>query len=158
MIKATLAEFRSAYLAFNRIFEETKLDHKATWRVSRLIGQLKQHVKDHDRAMQKLYKDAGGIVDGRGISMTVLSDQQPGEKLEDYERRRDVYREKANGLSEDLEGLNDKEVEVNYDPITLSILPKKRKNDKGEEVLVEYRATDFANAGPFLTDDEAKKD
>mgnify|MGYP001559816172 FL=1 len=158
MIKTTIFGVRSAFLAFTRIFEETKLDQKATWRVSRLLGQLKQHVKDYERAMQKLYKDAGGIVDGRGISMDVLLPLQDGEELSDYEKRRDLYREKANGLSEALEALNDNEVEVNYDAIPLSILPKERKNDKGEKEPIEYRATAFANAGPFIVDDSEKKE
>lgn len=156
MIKATVSEVRSAFSAFTRIFEETKLDQKSTWRVSRLLGQLKQHVKDYERAMQKLYKDAGGIIDGRGISMDVLQPQQDGESLEAYEKRRDIYRDKANGLSEAIEDLNDNEVEVNYDPIPLTLLPKERKNDKGEKEPVEFRATDFANAGPFLIEEEKK--
>ncbi len=153
MIKATVVEVNTAFGAFTRIFEETKLDGKAAWRVARLLGQLKIHVKAFEKGQSKLYKDAGGMVDQRGVSMFVLSGQQKDENLEDWVKRRDAYRDKTNTLHEQIDAMLDEAVEINYDAIPLSLLPKERKNDKGDKEPVEYRATDLANAGPFLIDD-----
>lgn len=157
-ISATLEEVRSAYSAFSRIFEETTLDPKSTWRVSRLIGQLKPHIKDLSRAEAKMYKDAGGIVSQGGrVTMPNLPGQQEGESLEQYEKRYDAFREKINKISDTLDTELAKTVTINYGPIPVSMLPSERKNEKGETVKVEYRAMDFAECGPFLVEEEEKK-
>lgn len=158
MIKVTIEEARSAFTAFTRIFEETKLDQKATWRVSRLLGKLKNVARDYERSQLKLYKDAGGIIESRGIAMETLPSQQKDEALSEYEARRDRYRERLNNLSDEIEALNQTGVEIDYDAIPLSMMPKERKNEKGEKEPVEYRATDFAHAGAFIVDDSEKKE
>jgi len=155
MIKAKVSEVVSAFQAFSRIFEETKLDSKATWRVSRLLGKLKQVCSDHERSVKKLYRDAGATISGTGaVMMDGVRQQQPDEKPEEYEKRRNENRDKINNLSDEVDKLGDNVVDIDYDPISITLLPTERKNDKGEKIPVEYRATDFANCGPFIVEKE----
>lgn len=151
MIKATIQECRSALVAFSRIFEETKLDQKAAWRVSRLIGKLHPVVRDFEKTQLKLYKDAGGVQVGNGVEVRGVT-RRDGETDEAWEQRNAEHNAKLNKLMDELRDLNQSEVEVQYDAIPLSMLPTERKNAQGEKEPVEYRATDLTNAGPFLTD------
>lgn len=152
MIKAKLSDARNAFIAFSRIFEETKLGQDPTWAVSRMLRHLKGHVKDFDRAQSKLYRDRGGVVVGNGVQMQTLQERDKNESLAEFEARFQSYRENCNALADEIEDLTDRDIEVDLDPIPMSIFPKKRKNEKGEEEEILYRATDIANAGPFVTD------
>lgn len=155
MIKATRAELNAAFGAFSRIFEETKLGADLTWRVSRIINELKKHAKDYSRFEQKLYKDAGGVSSPNGgLMLQALTKQGEKESVAEFEQRFQTYREKLNGLSDALDARMDEEVEVEVKPIPVSLLPKKRKNEKNEDQDVEFRATDFAACGPFLVEKE----
>lgn len=155
-IKATIQDVRDAFGALTRLNEETKLGQDAAWSVARMIRKLKTHVKEYERVQLKMYKDHGGIVVGNGIEIPPMQPRAIGkegfftESLEDYEKRFDVYRERANKLSNELEGANAREVDVELEPLKLSIFPKKHKNDKGEEVETNYNGNHFANAGPFI--------
>lgn len=154
-IKATRDQINSAYGALSRIFEETKLGADLTWRVSRMINELKREVKDYARFETKLYKDAGGVTaPGGGMMMQALTKQGEKETPTEFDARFAAYREKVNKLSADLDTKQDESVEINLKPIPVSLLPKTRKNDKGEQESIEFRATDFANAGPFLVEKE----
>jgi hypothetical protein len=152
MIKAKLADAPSAFLAFSRIFEETKMGQDPAWVVSRMLRHLKGHVKDFDRTQSKLYRDRGGVVVGNGVQMQAFQDRDKNESLEAFELRFKAYWENCNALADEIEALRDRDIEVDLDPISMSIFPKKRKNEKGEEEEILYRATDIANAGPFVTD------
>lgn len=149
-VKATISDVRQAFSAFTMINEQVKLGQDAAWSVARMLRKLKGHIKDFERTQLKLYKDAGGYVEGMGVQMRALDPLQPGEKIEDYDKRFDAHRAKVNALSAEIEALNEREVDVELDPIKLSLFPKKRKNDKGEEVDVDYNGTHLANCGPFL--------
>lgn len=149
-------DVRQAFTAFTMLSDSTKLGADAAYSIARMVRKLKGHVKDFERAQVKLYKDAGGIVAGNGIEVPQFVPRETNDKgvftesREDFEKRFEAHRVKVNGLSEELEKLNEREVEVELEPIKLSLFPKKRKNDKGEEVEVEYNANHFANAGPFI--------
>lgn len=158
MIKATVQEVRLAFAALSRIFEQTKLDQKSAWRISRMLGKLKGHVRDFERVQLKLYMDAGGIIDGRGITINPPQPKQADETLAEYERRLNEYRERTSRLSREIDALNECVVEVDYDPIPISLLPKERKNEKGENEPVEYSVLDLVEAGPFIVDDSAEKE
>lgn len=156
MIKATVEEVRDAYLALSRMFDEVKLGRDATWRVSRLLGQLKPVAKGFERSQAKLYLDMGGQKTAQGVVLSGI-DRNEGESDAGWTERKNAFREKVNTLHDDVDGLLAQEVEINYDPIPLSMLPKKSKGERGEEVDVEYRATDLAAAGQFIVDDTKKE-
>ena len=161
MIKATVEEVRAAYTTFNRMFEEVKLGADAAWEVSRLTSKLKPVVKEFDKNQMKAYRDAGGMVDGRGL---VLEGPERGKEESDdsWANRRTEHREKMNALHDEVQALLEKPVEIDWKPIKVSMLPKKRKERKEDGKIVdmdiEYRGTDFANAGPFLIDDSEPKE
>lgn len=153
MIKATVQQVRDAYRAFTRINEEVRLPQKPAWRVARLLGQLKPVVRSFEETQLKLFKNAGGVQGDRGISIPAL-EREEGEPAADWKGRQDERRELINELNDEIKRLNDEEVEINYDPIPISLFEDEDKTPP--EKRRQFSANDFADAGPFLVEDEKK--
>lgn len=157
MINTTVREVREAFPALSRMFEEVKMGQKAAWDVSRLLGKMKPVVRDFERAQVKLYREAGGQQGSGGVILTGI-ERRKGEEDEEWQVRKDAFRETVNRLHDEVDALDEQEISIELQPIKLSAMPKKRKNERGEDVDVEYRATDLAAAGPFIVDDSEKKE
>ena len=150
MISSTVAEVREAFRAFRRINEEVRLPQKAAWRIARLLNKLKPEVLAFEEAQLKIYTDAGGQQGGGGIEI-VAPEREEGEAAETWAARQQAHRDKLNALSAELRALNRNEVEIDYDPLPISLF------DEDDKTLPEKRrlfsANDFADCGPFITGD-----
>lgn len=153
MIKTTVVVVRDAYVAMGRIFEEVKLGEEVTWDVARMLRKMKPIVRDFDSTQTKLYRDAGGQSTGQGVVLLGI-DRRNGESDAQWSARKDEYRKVVNDLHESIERMLAKEVVIDLSPINTKDLPKERRNERGEKEEVLYRATDIANAWPFLVDDK----
>lgn len=139
-MKATINECREAYPALRRINEEVRLKQKAAWRISRLLGKIKAEVVDFEGVQTKLFMDAGGVVVGNSISIP-----PPVRAAEDdatWEDLKVKHKEKVAALGKELTALGNEEVEISYDPISMTLF----------EEDVKISANDLADAGPFLVE------
>lgn len=154
MIKATIKECREAFGAMSKVFGGVKLPRDTNWRVSRLIGLLEQQQREYQRSSSKLYMDAGAHFTGTdGFAIDAVVRRREKEKEEDFLKRQAAHSVKMNKLYEDLEKLDAREVQVNYDPIPLSWFPAAEKGEKGEDVETQYPGGVFAYLDKFTVDD-----
>lgn len=146
-IKATVKEVLEANRALRRINEEVRLPQKAAWRVARLLGQFKPVVVDFEMTQLKLYRDAGGVERGNGVEIAAV-ERGEDEPQADWLQRRAEHDDAVNGLGEQIRALQANEIDINYDPLPLSLFA-----DEDSKTKKLYSANDFADAGPFIAED-----
>ena len=153
-VKTTVQEVRDAYRAFKRISEEVRLPQKPAWRIGRLLNRLKPVVVDFEETQLQLYRGAGGYENGRGVEIKVPIREEGEDPVVFMERQRDHEAAVAR-LAEEIRALSGEEVEIDYDPIPLSLLQDDAttKPDKRRQ----FSPNDFADAGVFIVDDEVKE-
>jgi hypothetical protein len=146
MIKTTVGELVVAYRAFRRMGEELRLPQKAAWRVSRLTSKMKSAAEQMGETEQKLIKDAGGFVRGDQVVFNP-PERVDGMKAEDYSKLLTEHKAKMIQFAEDMKAQNKEEVEIDYDPISLSLFDR-----PGDEKGQGFSFNDIQDAGPFLTE------
>ena len=146
-IKATVEECRLAYGALRRINEEVRLPQKPAWRVSRLMGKLKPVVTAFEETQLKLFRDAGGTEEGRGITLKA-PERGDDEASDAFEARMQEYRDAIGRLNDELRALNREDNEIDYDPVPLEMFADSDKIP--EEKRMRFSANDFMDCGPFL--------
>lgn len=144
MVKATVQEVVDAFGAFTSIGAE-KLSAKAAYRVSRLISKLKSEVRDFEETKRKLFLDAGGVNEAGDITIKG-PDRCDGESQADFDARVKQHAEVVNKLSDDINALLKEPVEIDYDPIPMTLF----ENESDPAKSAQLRPVDLANAGPFI--------
>ena len=147
MITATLQEVREAHQALRSINSYTRLTSDPAWKVSRLLGKLKRLVVDYEETQLKLYKDAGGLENMGGVALDIAP-RSKDESEEYFATRVRDHRVKVDGLLAELRALNKQQVEIESDPLPLSLF-KDRDNTPDAEQK-KYNANDFVDAGVFI--------
>lgn len=143
MIKVKIQDAKTAYVAFTEI-GQIALPPKAAYRVARLISKLRGPVSSFEETQHKLYLEAGGVLSGNSISVKAperLDDESP----EEFQQREAEHIAKVQQLRQGMKELLDEEVEIDYDPIPLSLFD----NDSPERAA-KLKPVDLANAGPFI--------
>jgi len=148
MIQTTVEECRTAYRAFRRIGEETRLPAKASWRVSRILGKLKSVVADFENVQKDLFLAAGGVIENNGVTLRSL-ERAEGEDDAVWNKRIMQHQAAIARLTAEMKALLDERVEISYDPIPLSCF-----GDGGD---VKIAPCDFSDAGQFICEDSESK-
>lgn len=148
MIKASVEEVRAAYRALRRINEEVRLTGKAAWRVSRLLNKLKPEVVSFEEAQLALFRGAGGSHAGGGIQIEPPA-RGDDESQADWDAKLKEHKERINKLNDNLMALNKESVEIDYDPLPLSLFDD---DSMPKEKQPRFSANDFADLGQFLTE------
>ncbi len=140
MITCTVRDTTEGYGALRRI-AESQLPQKAAWRIARLINKVRVVIIDYEEAQLALYKKAGGVRGANAVEIPELT-RYDYETDGEWAARVEVRRAKLEILHEELAALRKESVEIDYDPIPLSLF--------GDEA--KFSANDFADAAPFLAE------
>lgn len=158
-IKATVEEARIAFRAFTRINEEVRLHRDAAWSVARMLRKLKPHVLDFEQTQCKLYKDRGGLLTSDGSIILRLAPREESESQMAFAARETEHLKSVDKITSDLLEIGRKEIEIELDPIPLGLFREEKDDEKlPADKRRRYSANDFANCGPFISDEEAKKE
>lgn len=143
MIKTKLSEVREAFDALISI-GGVALPPKAAYRVARLISKLQSACSALDETHGKLILGAGGVYE-HGVVVVKGIARNEGESDEDYLKRETAHLAKIAQLKKDVQELMSEDIEIDSDPIPLSLF-----DHENPERVARLRPVDIANAGPFI--------
>lgn len=148
--KSKLHEVRLAFSAFSgRQMPDGTVDGgignadipaKASHRVSRLIVKLRSELRAFEEAQRKAFLAAGAVNEG-GTLMMKAPERKDDESQADFDARVEAHKQAVNKLNEEINELLEQEVEIDYQPIPLSLFEDSK-----------LKPNDLANAGPFISE------
>lgn len=153
MIKVALSAALGALRAFEHI-GAAPMPPKAAYRVARLIAKLRAEDRAFGEVQGKILKENGGTSTGTGVSIRA-PERKKDESDAAFAERRASHEAAMIKITEQLIDLGKQQIEIEYDPIPLSLFELNEQDPadpKAKVIKPNLTPNDVAAALPFFSD------